>query len=199
MSADSHIGETHITNPISHYGIIKLASEKYVTMFCPVNSMEFVIVRPSNVYGPGQIPFRGQGIVATALGSGLNQKPVTIFGKGDNVRDYIYIDDFTHWLVAISRDGENRGIYNAGSGEGHSLMDVVTLAKEALAARDCQLIIEYLPDRPFDVKRNVLDNNKIITSTGIRPAMDLKAGIAQTCAWVEEYLIKQKQPVDGNY
>jgi UDP-glucose 4-epimerase len=88
-SDDQMISEGHATNPISHYGIIKLASEKYVRMFCPVNHIAFNIIRPSNVYGPGQIPFRGQGIIATALGAGIRQSPVNIFGKGDNIRDYI--------------------------------------------------------------------------------------------------------------
>jgi UDP-glucose 4-epimerase len=187
-SDDLRINEFHATNPISHYGIIKLAAEKYVRMFCPVNELGYQIIRPSNVYGPGQIPFRGQGIIATALGAGIRKSPVTIFGKGDNVRDYIYIDDFCEWLIAISGKGISGETYNAGSGEGYSIWEVISLVKEILSDRQYDLILKYLPDRPFDVKRNILDNSRIVAATGIQPVTDLRSGIGQTCAWVQEYM-----------
>lgn len=189
---DSRISEDHPTNPISHYGIIKLASEKYVRMFCPANYLPFHIIRPSNVYGPGQIPFRGQGIVATALGAGIRQTPMTIYGKGDNIRDYIYIDDLCEWVVALCRKGEDGMTYNAGSGEGYSILEIITLIKEILAGRQHELILNYLPDRPFDVKRNILDNARILNTTGIRPAIALRTGIERTCDWVEEYMLAEK-------
>jgi UDP-glucose 4-epimerase len=191
-SDESRINEDHPTNPISHYGIIKLASEKYVRMFCPANYLSFNIIRPSNVYGPGQIPFRGQGIVATALGAGIRQTPVTIYGKGDNIRDYIYVDDLCEWLVALCRKGENGMTYNAGSGEGNSILEIITLIKDILAGRQHELLLNYLPDRPFDVKRNILDNTRILNATGIQPAVGLRTGIERSCDWVEEYMLAEK-------
>lgn len=82
--------------------------------------------------------------------------------------------------------------YNAGSGEGYSILEIITLIKEILAGRQHELILNYLPDRPFDVKRNILDNARILNTTGIRPAIALRTGIERTCDWVEEYMLAEK-------
>lgn len=187
-SGEEQINELHATNPISTYGIIKLASEKYVQMFCSMNDMDFNILRPSNVYGPGQVPFRGQGIIATALGCALENSPITIYGAGDNVRDYIYIDDLCAWLVAICEKGVSGEIYNIGSGEGHSILEITDLIRDILAVRQWDLLLRYLPDRPFDVKRNVLDNSKIRAATGLYPSTVLAAGIAKAYAWISGFM-----------
>lgn len=192
QSDHTRISESHTTNPISHYGIIKLAAEKYVQMFCSENKLNYNIIRPSNVYGPGQIPFRGQGIIATALGAGIRRSPITIYGKGDNIRDYIYIDDLCDWIMAICSKGQNGEIYNAGSGNGCSILEIITLVQEILSAQQYGLQLQYLPDRPFDVKINVLDNSKIVAATGIEPVTDLKPGVGQTFEWVENFFTNEK-------
>lgn len=183
------IDEGHTTNPISHYGIIKLASEKYVQMFCSENKLNYNIIRPSNVYGPGQIPFRGQGIIATALGAGIRKSPITIYGKGDNIRDYIYVTDFCEWVLALCHKGQNGEVYNAGSGTGYSIFEIITMVQNILSGRQYDLVLQYLPDRPFDVKKNVLDNTRIVEATGIGPATDLKPGVERTCEWVERFMV----------
>ena len=184
---DQQIAENHPTNPISQYGIIKLASEKYTQMFCPVNGLDYNIIRPSNVYGPGQIPFQGQGIIATALGSAFQQTPITIYGKGDNVRDYIYIDDLCEWLMAICTGGRSGEIYNAGSAKGYSIMEITGFIRSMLGDR-YELPVDFMPDRPFDVKRNVLDNSRITAATGFGLSTDLEQGIEHSWEWVKEFM-----------
>ncbi len=188
---DEHINELHATDPISNYGVTKLASEKYVSMFCSLNKISFNILRPSNVYGPWQIPFRGQGIVATALGAAYNNSPVKIYGKGDNIRDYVFIDDFLQWLMAVIDRGENGEIYNAGSGKGYSIADILSIIQEVLAGEH-QLNLQYLSERPFDVKRNVLDNKKIIAATGIAVSTGLEDGIKKTWDWIKAFMAVKK-------
>ena len=85
-------------------------------MYCTQNELKYLILRPSNVYGPGQIPYRGQGFISTALASAYKKSDIIVFGDGNNIRDYIYIDDFCKWLIAIIQKGGDGEIYNAGSG-----------------------------------------------------------------------------------
>jgi len=179
--------ESHPTNPVSHYGIIKLASEKYVQMYCNQYGMGYQIVRPSNVYGPGQIPFRGQGIVSTVFASALQGRPATIYGRGENIRDYIYIDDFCRWLIELTESGNQGEIYNAGSGRGHSTIEIMDLIQNTLG-NTTDLKFEFAPERPFDVKINVLDNRKIINNTHIECVVDLEQGFKMTWQWIQKQL-----------
>jgi len=180
------ISESHPTNPVSHYGIIKLAAEKYIQMYCAQNGMQYQIVRPSNVYGPGQIPFRGQGIVSTALASAIKNRPFTIYGRGDNIRDYIYVDDFCRWLFKLAESGRNGEIYNAGSGRGQSIMEMIEKIRNAVEAK-AYLKLDHVSERPFDVKINILDNRKIIENTKISDLTGLDEGISRTWEWIKQY------------
>jgi UDP-glucose 4-epimerase len=180
------ISEFHPTNPVSHYGIIKLAAEKYVQMYCSQNDLEFQIVRPSNVYGPGQIPFRGQGIISTSLASVFRKMPVTIYGRGDNIRDFIYVDDFCQWLLSLADSPKHGEIYNAGSAVGHSVLDMLDKIRE-LANGGEKLKCEYAADRPFDVKVNVLDTRKIVQDTKMNCTVDLDEGMKRTWNWIKEH------------
>lgn len=189
-SEDDRIREEHPTNPVSHYGIIKLASEKYVQMFCSKNKLAYNIIRPSNVYGPGQIPFRGQGIISTAIASAYKNEVFPIYGKGENIRDYIYVSDFCNWLLPVIDSGRTGEIYNAGSGIGHSIDDIVQTVRQRIAQKEYPVNIQYHPARTFDVNKNVLDNGKIIAVTGIACSSDLAAGIDQTAEWIRENVIE---------
>jgi len=181
------ISESHPTNPVSHYGIIKLAAEKYIQMFCRQNGLEFQIIRPSNLYGPGQIPYRGQGIVSTAMASALQNRPFSIYGKGENIRDYIYVDDFCKWLVSLANSPKNGEIYNAGSAVGHSIIEMLDKIRKSSNEAE-NLILQYVADRPFDVKLNILDNTKIIQDTKTDCSVDLDEGIKRTWNWMRDYI-----------
>ena len=147
--------------------------------------MPYHIVRPSNVYGPGQLPFRGQGIVSTAMASIMKSKPFTVYGRGENIRDYIYVDDFCNWLIKLAESGENGEIYNAGSGRGYSVLQILEKIDAELDVQNV-LQINHLPERPFDVRLNVLDNRKIVQNTKINPVTKLGEGIRKTWEWLKQ-------------
>ena len=83
------------TNPINHYGIMKLAIEKVVLMYNQIYNMDNIILRVSNPYGKGQDPNKNLGAISVFAGKVLNGHNIQIYGDGENVRDYIYIDDVT--------------------------------------------------------------------------------------------------------
>ena len=130
------IDEAHPTNPISSYGIVKLSIEKYLAMFGVLHDLDYVILRVSNPFGPGQIVKKGQGLVPAILRAIVESEPLTVFGDGRAQRDYIYIEDLIDALEkAILLPGASRKVINIGSGEGRSICDIVAKIEEVSGRR----------------------------------------------------------------
>lgn len=178
--------------PISPYGITKLASEKYTFMHKEIFGLDVKIVRPANIYGPGQRPFRGQGFIATAISKMILEEPIQLFGNGDIIRDYLHIDDFCRALYSIVDKGVNGNIYNVGSQVGYSTNEVLEIIKQVIGSTK-NSSIDYLPARPFDVVYNVLDCNKVKAINKDFAKVDLESGILSTYNWLKEYLTISRQ------
>lgn len=184
--------------PISPYGISKLASEKYTFMHKEIYGLDIKIVRPANIYGPGQRPFRGQGFIATAISKMILQEPIQLFGNGTIIRDYLHVDDFCRALYSIVDKGINGNIYNVGSQIGYSTSDVLKIIKRVIGSTK-KYSIEYLPQRPFDVAYNVLDCSKVKTLNNYFAEIDLESGILSSYTWLKEYLSVARQLNYTNY
>jgi UDP-glucose 4-epimerase len=177
------INELHPTNPISSYGVTKLAIEKYLQVFASRYALPHVILRVANPYGPGQIPGRGQGAVATFLHKASLGEPIEVWGDGSVVRDYIYVDDTVSAIMAALRHRGHHRIFNVGSGHGLSLMELIGLIETTIGRK---LQVEFRPGRGFDPPANVLDPNLAITSLDWRPTMRIESGLRATAAWLAE-------------
>lgn len=174
------IPETAATQPISPYGITKLTIEKYAFMFHRSRGLPALVVRPGNAYGPGQMPFTGQGFIATAIGSALRGQPVPVFGGGSTVRDYLYVEDLARGILAVLEQGRPGEAYNLGTGVGLSNLQVLEALKPIAHRRGYALAVDHQPARGFDVPVNVLDIGKITQATGWRPLMPFGEGLAHT-------------------
>lgn len=174
------VGEGHPLRPISSYGIVKVAIEQYLSMFRHLGRLDPLVLRPSNPYGPRQSAAGGQGFVAAALARMREDAPLQIWGDGGIVRDYIYIDDLVDLAIRAAASGEC-GVFNAGSGGGHSL-NAIRAAIERVAGRAMR--IEHLPGRGFDVREIVLDIAAADACFDWRPKVDLDDGIARTWRWL---------------
>jgi UDP-glucose 4-epimerase len=180
-TVDPAICEDHPTEPISAYGIVKLAIEKYLSYFHATAGLDYRIARLSNPYGHGQNLDKHQGIIPIFINRILADQPVQIWGDGLMVRDYIYIDDAVAGLMAlIQSDGNHFRVYNIGAGVGSSINDIVD-AISASVGRVAKRI--YLPARGFDVKRNVLDVARARVDLGWSAKIDLQQGIDETVKW----------------
>lgn len=170
------ISEKHPTEPISSYGITKLAIEKYVAMYAGMQNINYCVCRPSNVYGEGQRLHIGQGVIGVFLDRALRGLPIEIWGDGENRRDYLHVLDLVSALKAlITYQGKER-VFNISSGKGHSLNEIHRAIQEVLQG---PVPSERLPNRGFDVPINILDNGLLMEETGWRPIVGLEEGIAR--------------------
>lgn len=180
------INETHPTNPVSPYGITKLAIEKYGLLYRHSKALNFVAVRPGNPYGPGQIGGRGQGFVATAMLQAIKGEEVTIFGNRGTIRDYLHIDDLSSGLISALNFAPSGSILNIGTGVGRDNKDILNLI-ETFATRDqLRVKISVKPSRQFDVSANVLDASRLRELSGWQPTVDIAQGLEETWAWIKE-------------
>jgi UDP-glucose 4-epimerase len=174
------ITENHPTNPISPYGITKLAIEKYGLMYHYLHGLPIVIARPSNAYGEGQLPFRGQGLVSTVIASIQSGQSLNLYGGRGIVRDYIHVNDVATAITALLDHGIPGNCYNVGTGLGTSSIDIVQNIAALAMHEGFQPEWNDLPARPFDVRINILDYSLLSSTTGWQPAVKLSDGLSQT-------------------
>lgn len=169
------IDEEHPRSPLSLYGLSKLTIENYLQFIAREQKLSAKILRVSNPYGPTQNAFGVQGIVGVALGRMRRGMPVTIFGDGQNIRDYIDVRDVADAVVRAIEYPEST-VINIGTGVGTSIVDLVNLiAREA--GVECRL--EWAADRTIDVRRNILANTRAREQLGWTPSIALDEGIRE--------------------
>ena len=178
------INEDHPTNPISPYGISKMASEKYAMMFNELRGLPIICVRPGNAYGEGQLPNVGQGFISTAIASILMQREVIIFGKTGTIRDYIYVTDVAKGIIATLERGKSGSYYNIGSGVGRSNKEVVDMIYPLAKSSKLEPQVKVMPSRKFDVPTNVLDSTRLMKDTGWKERVPFQEGIKKTWSWL---------------
>jgi UDP-glucose 4-epimerase len=168
------VRESAPCEPITGYGITKLASEKYIGMYRQLYGVRSRILRVANVYGPGQPSGRSQGVIAALLAAARSEERAVLFG--DSVRDYVYIDDVVRAIVELHRGGDTQAIVNVGSGIGHSLGDVVEAVESAVGT---QLLLDRHDARSFDIREIVLDVSALASMMDWKPR-SLDAGVEAT-------------------
>jgi len=178
------IRENQLQNPISPYGITKLAIEKYALMFSELRDLPIVCVRPANAYGEGQKPFSGQGFVATAMASVLENREVIMFGENGTIRDYIYVTDVACGIVAALEHGAPGACYNIASGIGRSNRDILNAIIPLAQSAGLSPRIKVMPARRYDVPANVLDPGKLVRETGWKDAVTFEEGMEKTWNWL---------------
>ncbi len=173
------VSEDSLIAPLSNYGAGKAAQESFCQAL-RAQGNAVTILRPSNAYGPGQTLKRGFGLVRTLLEHARLGTAMEIWGDGETVRDYIYIDDVVEATLRFIRQPQDSGTYNLGSGVGYSVNQVKAVVESVCGTT---LNTAYRPARGMDVRSVVLDNTHLREQAGWVPKVGLVNGIKQTWAW----------------
>ena len=178
----SPVDETHPLKPICSYGVVKVAIENYLFMYQKLYGIEPVVLRPSNPVGPRQGHIGVQGVVPTFMRRMLDGDPIQVWGDGSVVRDYIDITDLAALCVRAGTSGAV-GAYNAGSGVGRSIRDVISTI-EAVTGRAAD--VQYQPGRSFDVQKIVLDTALARRTFDWSPAIAFDESVRRLWHWLDE-------------
>jgi UDP-glucose 4-epimerase len=174
--ASSPTDEDTLPEPISSYGILKLTAEKYLQMYADLYGIPVRILRIANAYGPGQPWAKGQGIVARLMRCAVTGERFQVFGSGQNVRDYIYVDDIAHVVAALVVQGDGPRVLNVGSGTGYTIEDLIRLVQQQTGR---PIEVEFKKARYFDVRSIVLDISRLSETVPFAP-LDIETGLART-------------------
>lgn len=152
------VSENEPTSPISYYGLSKVQTEDLINFYHRRYGLNYLILRPSNPYGLGQNIFGKQGLIAVILGCLLKKEPITVFGNGDVVRDYIYIDDFVFYVKELIKKRIINETINIGSGEGYSINQIIDIVKSIV---EYKVEVKYISSRKDDVPKLILDTTRL--------------------------------------
>jgi UDP-glucose 4-epimerase len=196
MTAYGHPAELPVAEdlplaPVSYYGVSKMAAERYVHATAARNDLDFELhatsFRMFNVYGERQSlqnPY--QGVVAIFIANMLRGEPITIFGDGEQSRDFVHIDDVVEaWMAALGDPAAHEQVYNLGTGTRRTVHDLIdaTLASRGLTRADYD--IRYDRERPGDQRHMEADISRIGGALGWRPRVGFEEGMARTVRWAE--------------
>jgi UDP-glucose 4-epimerase len=173
--------------PRSYHGAGKIAAEYFISAWCSQYSGRATIVRPSNVYGPGQFERAGFGIVPTAMGKIRRNEALRVWGDGSAIRDYLYIDDLIRLVTAILARPMPPGarVVNACSGIGTSLKDLFEALQEVAGAT---LLCRYETGRSVDASSVVMDPSFALREFGFSATTPLHEGLKRTWIWLNSIM-----------
>lgn len=175
-------GESDPLRPRSYHGAGKAAAEHFAHAWAMQYEGTAAVLRPSNVYGPGQVPRQGFGIIPAAFDCALHGRALTIWGDGNTYRDYLHVADLVSLCHIVLEHDLPCGVhtYNAAHGDSTSLNALLD-AIDATTGRPLRRV--YEPARSVDVKRIAPDNTAARMHLGWHPATDLEQGLRQTWQW----------------
>lgn len=152
------IREDAVPVPINHYGNLKLCIENTIRTFNFQSKRNMLVARISNPYGPGQNYLKGVGFIDAALKRAIHGETIEVWGNGDVVRDYIYIDDVCRMLYDLVHYHGKYEVFNLSSNTGTSQNDVLDIIKDIIP----DVSIKYADARSVDAKKIILDNTRIM-------------------------------------
>lgn len=178
--------EAAVPQPVSPYGVAKLAVERYLYAYEAMHSLRAVALRYSNVYGPRQSPHGEAGVVAIFSRGILEGRELTVHGDGGQTRDYVYVGDVVRanlLATEMALGQQEFPILNVGTGIETSVSDLVRLFRE-IAGMDVRW--RHGPPRPGEQRRSVLDASLAKRVLGWQATTDLRAGLGFTFQWFRE-------------
>lgn len=168
--------EGHPTYPESPYGVAKLAVEHYLHCYSQIHGLPTAILRMANVYGPRQDPRGEAGVVAIFCNRALESRGVTIFGDGEQTRDYVFVEDVAEAFMRAMHHASPLNVNIATAVE--TSVNELVRAIEGIAGHPVP--VTYEPGRPGEIRRSCLSWDKAKAVLGWSPTTDLATGLQKT-------------------
>lgn len=181
--------ETSPVDPRSPYSASKASSDHFVRSFGNSYGIPAIISRCSNNYGPYQFPEK---LIPLVINNIMNKRPIPVYGKGENVRDWLYVEDHASAIDSIFHQGRPGNVYNIGSDNEWKNLDIVTTLCRILDRKlhreegDSAKLITFVKDRPGHDFRYAIDPGKLISETGWHPEVEFSKGLEKTVDWYLE-------------
>jgi len=174
--------EDSLFRPESPYGISKLTVEKYLYAYRHTNNISYTVLRYGNVYGPRQDHTGEAGVVAIFISAMLASKPPNIYGNGEQLRDYVFVEDVVRANELALTKGEGKS-FNVGTSYGGSVNEVFKYLKSFLHFSQEPI---YRPRRAGEIEKVYLDTTLIRNELGWKAEYDLKKGLEKTVAFFKD-------------
>jgi len=190
--------ESHPLLPETPYAAAKVAQDMYVASYGRTYGLPWTTIRPFNMYGPNSHwqGFRGE-VIPKMIVRGMNRQPLVIFGKGDQTRDFIYVEDAARAVLAVADTEACRGeTINFCSGREVTIRRIAELICENLGL-DPATAIESQPPRPADVQRHLGGNEKFKKLLGFAPETRIEEGIQKTVTWMQSLPMSPQELMSG--
>jgi dTDP-glucose 4,6-dehydratase len=178
LEEDGQFYETTPLNPSSPYSVSKASADMLGRAYYRTYGLPVITVRPSNNYGPWQYPEK---LIPVVVLKALNNERVPVYGKGENVREWLFVSDCTDGVFEILEKGSINDIYNIGSGEEKRNIDVVKTILQILGKPEG--LIEFVNDRLGHDFRYSLNSDKLRAQTGWKARTHFSEGIEKTVKW----------------
>ena len=189
-------------NPHSPYSAAKASSDHFVRAYHDTYGMPTVVTNCSNNYGPYQFPEK---LIPLFINNIRNRKPLPVYGKGENVRDWLYVEDHARAIDLIFHEGRVAETYNIG---GFNEWKNIDLIKVMIKVVDRELgnpegysdeLITYVTDRPGHDARYAIDSSKLKNELGWEPSLQFEEGLAKTVRWYIDNQSWMDQVTSGDY
>jgi dTDP-glucose 4,6-dehydratase len=194
--------ETTSYDPKSPYSAAKASSDHFVRAYHNTYKLPIVITNCSNNYGPNQFPEK---LIPLAFNNIKNMKQIPIYGKGENIRDWLFVEDHASAIDLVYHEGKNGETYNIG---GNNEWTNIDLIRELCAIMDKKMgrdagtsasLITFVKDRAGHDMRYAIDSSKIMNELGWKPSLQFSEGLEKTVDWYmanEEWL---QSVISGDY
>ena len=202
LNEDDYLTENTPYNPSSPYSASKASSDHLVKSWGRTFGLPIIITNCSNNYGPFQFPEK---LIPLMIINCLENKPLPIYGDGQNIRDWLFVSDHCRALYEIFKKGKLNDTYNIGGNNEIKNIDIVNIICEMLddlkplkngTYKD---LISFVPDRPGHDTRYAINSTKIQNKIGWRPLESFKTGIRKTIKWYLNNEDWWSSIVDGVY
>ena len=189
-------------DPRSPYSASKASSDHLVRAYHHTYGLPIVISNCSNNYGPNQFPEK---LIPLAINNILQMKPIPIYGKGENVRDWLYVEDHATAIELIFRKGKKGRTYNIGGLNEWQNIDLIRLMCKIMDEKlnrdsgTSEGLITYVKDRAGHDLRYAIDSTRIAEELGWKPSLDFEEGLERTVSWYLENQEWMKGITSGAY